>query len=180
MLPTLATRRGLALLLGLLCLALATLVYGELQGAERGPVRPAVAPPAAAAALLPQPAAASLSPIEAYDEVLQRPLFSATRRPPPAGAATNTLGTAEGFALIGIIIAEDGRAALIQHGRPPVLARLHEGQALEGWTVAAILPDRVVLEHDATQHELKLKDRPPETKTPAGPIAPPPRGETRR
>ena len=164
----LATRRGMALVLVALCLALGAIIYAEL-----GPARDATpAAPAAAAAgdpapaLPPQPSSFTLPPIETYAEVAQRPLFSPTRQPPPPEAAQDALGKSSGFALIGIIIVEDGRIALIQHGRPPVLARLKEGQVVEGWTVQSILPDRVMLQHGATEHELKLRDRPAQPRQP--------------
>jgi general secretion pathway protein N len=101
--------------------------------------------------------------------VLQRPLFAETRRPPPPEAAQDTLGAADGFTLLGTIIAGDGKSALIRYGRPPKLARVGEGQAVEGWTVREILPDRVLLEHGAARRALKLVDHPG-----APPIARPP------
>lgn len=160
MMPPLASLRGMALLLSLLCLMLGATLYRELGGGSApGAVAPA-ALPAAAAPLPPAPAAAGLPPLGAFAEVLQRPLFAETRRPPPPEAAQDTLGAADGFTLLGTIIAGNGKSALIRYGRPPKLARLGEGQAVEGWTVREILPDRVLLEHGATRRALKLVDRP--------------------
>lgn len=160
MIAPVTTGRGVALVLGALCLALGATLYRELDGASRPPVAAPAAAPAAAAPLPPEPAAAALPPLGAYADVVQRPLFAPTRRPPPPEAAQDLLGAAEGFALLGTVIADDRRSALIRYGRPPRLARLGEGQAVEGWTVRTILPDRVLLEHGATRRELTLRDRP--------------------
>jgi general secretion pathway protein N len=115
-----------------------------------------------------------LPPIERFAEVTRRPLFSPTRQPPPPEAVKDTQGNPNNFALLGIIIADGGRVALIEYGRPPALARLKEGQAVEGWTLQSILPDRVVLQHGATEQEVKLKDRAGQPAQPRQPGAVPP------
>jgi general secretion pathway protein N len=171
----LATRSGIALLLAVLCLVLAVVVYHELAGTESqvaagpGPVVAGGAPP-----LPPQPVFAPLAPFETFAEVIRRPLFSPTRQPSPE-AVKETQGNAN-FALLGVIISDDGKIALVQHGRPPAMTRLTEGQAVEGWTVQSILPDRVMLRHGATEQEIKLKDRPAQPAQPRQPAAPPARG----
>lgn len=179
---TLATRPGLALLLGLLCLGLGVIVYRELD-ATGGEVAAGPAPVAAGAAppLPPQPASAPLPPLEAFAEVVRRPLFSPTRQP-PSEAVKDTQGNAGNFALLGIIISNGVRVALLQHGRPPATARLKEGQGVDGWTIQSILPDRVVLQNGAAEQEIKLKDRPQQPPQPPQPrqparAEPPPRGE---
>ncbi|MGO8914491.1 MAG: hypothetical protein ACLQJR_01125 [Stellaceae bacterium] len=169
----LADRRGAALLLGALCGGLAVLVATELAGA---PDASTTAPSPAAATtppLPPLPAAFRLPPLASYAEVAERPLFSATRQKPPAEPGQDLLGKSGSFVLLGVVISEAGRAALVQHGHPVEIARVSEGQAVEGWTVQSILPDRVVLEHGATEYELKLKDVPAAA---PGTPRPPPRG----
>jgi general secretion pathway protein N len=171
----LAGRHATALALGALCVVLAAIIGLELAGggdaATASPPAVAAPPPAA----LPSPPAAfKLPPLATYAEVTRRPLFSATRQPPPPEAGQDLLGKSSSFVLLGIILAPDDKAVLIQHGHPAEIARLHEGQAVEGWTVQSILPDRITLQHGASEVELKLRDRPG---TPGLPGAPrPPRG----
>lgn len=163
----LAGRHATALALAALCVVLAATVGLELAGGGEAATAalPAVAAPASAALPAP-PASFKLPPLASYAEVTERPLFTATRRPRPPEAGQDLLGKSSGFVLLGIILAPDDKAVLVQHGHPAEIARLKEGQAVEGWTLQSILPDRITLQHGATEVELKLKDRP-------GPPGPP-------
>jgi general secretion pathway protein N len=164
----LLTGRGVALILGLVCLALAAFLDRELGGA---PPEIAAAPAAPAPSpVLSKPEAARLPPLSVYGEVLRRPLFSETRRTPPE-AASGLADSAEGFVLRGVVIDGDGKFALIEHGRPAALARLGEGQSIDGWTLRSIEPDRVLLADGTVQRELKLRDRPSAARRPALPPA---------
>jgi general secretion pathway protein N len=172
-----ATRPGVALLLSALCLAFGGVIYYELgMAGGEAPTAPMPAVGGTAPPLPPQPASSALPPIESFAEVTRRPLFSPTRQPPPPEAVKDTQGNPNNFSLLGIVIADGGRVALIEYGRPPALARLKEGQTVEGWTLQSILPDRVVLQHGATEQEVKLKDRAGQPAQPRQPGAvPPPR-----
>ncbi len=153
-------RRRAPLVLAALAAALGVLIY-----VESGP--PAIELPANAAAgserraEAPGPDAAgfTMPPLRSFAEVLARPLFSPTRRPAlDAQAASDAQSS--GFTLVGIVIAAGERRALIEHGQPPRLERVVEGQELDGWTVDAIQPNAVALRR-ADQHvELKAKDAP--------------------
>src|SRR5579883_792318 len=154
-------RSGAILLMIVLCLALASIAYRELMApADEVQTVSRFSAPASQRAALPKPddAAFALPPIETYAEVTERPLFSPTRRPPPPEAIPENIGNAGNFVLLGIVISDGSQTALIQHGRPPTLARLAEGQALEGWTVQSISANSVTLQNAGTQHTLKLKD----------------------
>jgi general secretion pathway protein N len=166
-----ATRPSAVVILGMLCIAFGVVIYYELGMA--GDKTPAAPLPVVAGStvppLPPQPASSTLPPIESFAEVTRRPLFSPTRQPPPPEVVKDTQGNSTTIALLGIIISDDGRIALIEYGRPPALARLKEGQAVEGWTLQSILPDRIVLQHGTTEQEVRLKDR---AGTPAQPHQP--------
>lgn len=155
----LADRRGAAVGLAALCCALAGIVAVELGGEAGGSTPPPLAT-APLRPLPPLPAAFDLPPLASYAEVAERPLFSPARRKPPEAAGQDLLGKSSSFVLVGIVISGSGRVALVQHGQPAEMARLGEGQAVEGWTLQSILPDRVVLQHGASEVELKLKDLP--------------------
>jgi len=173
----LAGRATVAALLAAVCAMLAGAVWIEIAGAVDDPAAPAAAPAAAPPlALPPARATFALPPFTAFAEVAERPLFSATRQPPPAEAGQELLGKSSSFVLLGIILSEEGKAALLRHGQQAELARLKEGQVVEGWTVQTILPDRIVLQHGATEVELKLKDHPAAPATPHLQRQPIPRG----
>jgi general secretion pathway protein N len=165
------------LLLAAGCVALIGIVYVELDA-------PDIEPPAkAAVAAAPEPQkppaenlSFSMPPLRNFAGVLSRPLFSETRRPP-----RQTVGAAEmrdaNFNLVGTILSAQERHALVEHGQPPRLERVSEGQDVDGWTVEQILPDRVIFGRGDTRVEIKPKDVsrgvPPPRRAAAGaPISP--------
>lgn len=157
--PRLSGRRAPLLLLAL-CLALAGVIYVEL---DRPPLeavaKAAPAPPAEAAGTSRAGPGFSMPPLRRYSEVRERPLFSETRRPAiDAGPAIDPRSSA--FNLVGIVISAHERRALIEHGQPPHLERLSEGQDIDGWTVESIESDRVVLARADLRLEVKPKDGP--------------------
>jgi general secretion pathway protein N len=156
----LAPQRSLPVLLGLLCLGLAVLASSELQdGQDASSVPAPPAPPAKAAAPGAAPAAFSLPPLQSFAVVTERPIFAPDRK--PAQAASETAGAWSSFVLAGVIITPQSREALVLHGKPATVAHLQEGQALEGWTVTSIYPDRVVLRDGLDEHELRLVPKAP-------------------
>jgi len=142
------------------CLWLGRTVYGELNHgvgdvATRAPAPlPTSLPPTAAGG---PHAGYALPPLQGFARITERPLFSPSRRPP--ANRPESLGQLSSFFLDGVVISPTDRTAVVEHGRPPVLAHVVVGQAIDGWTVASILPDRIVLRHGETEHELKLRDK---------------------
>ena len=160
-------RSNLVLPLLTVCAALAVAVY--LQGSAELALPDD--PSGAAAALEPalelsDEPAFRMAPIERFSETVTRPLFMSTRRPPEPGApaaavperATSALPA---FEVSGIVISPRARLALLARGRSREVIRVSEGELIEGWVVRSILPDRVILEQNGTQQELKLKDKAP-------------------
>lgn len=152
--------RRAPLVLAALAVALGALIYFE-----SGP--PPVELPASAAAVpdraadppLSDTASFAMPPLRSFAEVVARPLFSSTRRPSLETSAGDARSS--GFTLVGIVIAPGEHHALIEHGQPPRLERVVEGQELEGWTVEAIAPDAVAFRRADQRLELKAKDTPP-------------------
>ncbi|HUB96169.1 MAG TPA: hypothetical protein VL993_09640 [Stellaceae bacterium] len=99
---------------------------------------------------------ASPPPLDAYKAVLDRPLFARTRRPLPPRATEEAVIDASTFALAGITISGAVRIAVMRHGTPPVISHVTEGQSIDGWTIARIADDRVLLRHGATDHTIRL------------------------
>lgn len=92
-------------------------------------------------------------------EILERPLFSPSRQPPdnaPMGEAAKTEkeplklpGRLEGTAVLPGI-----REALFEREGDKPLA-VKEGQTIDGWTIASIQPDRVILRSDDGEQIVK-------------------------
>ena len=168
-----------AFLVFLLCVALglAAVVYAELtQGAESAATGEVVedaageAPPRGTRANI---VGFALPRLASFAGVTERPLFSATRHPPPPQASQEAIKESGTLALEGVILSKAERLALISHGLPPTRSRVPEGQAVEGWTVVEIRPDGIVLQRDATRQELRLRDKPPRQRKLPVPLAPP-------
>jgi hypothetical protein len=122
-------------------------------------VAPLSAPgPAAEAAQTPPPAPAiaDLAPLATFPAVFERPLFSPSRRPPPNEKAP-VLGTggAERYRLLGLMTAGQTRRALLADGSRRF--EIAEGAAFDGWIVARIEQDRVVLSSPSGETELRLR-----------------------
>ncbi len=157
------TRRRPTLLLFALCLALGYHVWRTL---EAGPIAidADAAPTPSAAAVVDTPEALTeLPPIDSFAETVARPLFMATRRPPepeevevvvePVASIERNL-----FNLLGVVISEDERVALVTRRRGGDFLRLVVGQHIDGWLVVAIKPDSMTLSRDDETEVLKLTD----------------------
>jgi hypothetical protein len=123
-------------------------------------VRAAASPPAQATA----PALPSLPPLASYATIVERPLFSPSRR--PALGARTALGPSieSRYRLVGIIAAGPKKKALVAEGARRV--EIAEGDTLDGWTVAAIGKDRVTLTSPTGEAALKLSPAAEEVKKP--------------
>lgn len=141
----------------LVCTGLAGIVVLELSL----PFAPQVtaAPPAAP---LPEfarpPDPFEPPPRHLFAEIAARPLFSATRRPfvPESGAADNPQDANSAIELVGTLLTEQGRAALLQpqgENARWVLA----GERIAGWQVVTIERDRVRLRLDEEAKTLELR-----------------------
>lgn len=109
----------------------------------------------------------AMPPLSSYAAVLARPLFSSTRRPPvvEAGVADQPAD----FTLIGIIISPKERRALLSHGTPAKLEHVIEGQSIDGWTVTAIEPRRILLARRDNEVEIISGTKPRELAQPEPP-----------
>jgi hypothetical protein len=101
-----------------------------------------------------------MPPLASLREVVDRPLFSESRRPAPAEAPKEPAAKLPNLTLVGIFLSVDRRQALVERGQPPRVEWVSEHQKLDGWTVEAIGPDRIVLVRTDVRHEIVVKDRP--------------------
>lgn len=164
---------GPSLILVVICAALAYAVFLERQGVpvlERivfggGDIAPARLPPAVGREPAPgatgRPADLELPPVDEFSEIAERTLFNATRRPietPPAAVKVQVISPSN-FSLIGILISDGERMALIRRGGAGDYLRVRVGQQVDGWSINNIVPDRVVIKKGNIEEELILKDR---------------------
>jgi hypothetical protein len=167
------TPRILRLGLTSLCIGLAAVIAGEIYFALPDYGTQAAEPERNAAARIGILAPPNIDADVA--EILERPLFSQNRAASPAASAEET---DEGKGpqqlqrrLSGVMISPDGREALFQHdGEKPVAVKL--GGQIDGWTVASVEPDHVVLKSGIGQLIVNLANG-------AGASRPAPRAQAR-
>ncbi|MEE8534687.1 MAG: hypothetical protein V3S45_01505 [Kiloniellales bacterium] len=130
------------------CCGLVWVIYQQLAAAP-GPSLPGDPRGVQVASVpeLPPEADFSMPPIDTFDAILLRPIFSPTRSPPSeAGPAEEVVGGDLSFALKGIIIGSNERVALFRPNDGTKIVRVSQGSRLAGWTVVAIEPNQVTLE----------------------------------
>ena len=90
-----------------------------------------------------------------FAEIVERPLFWSSRRPPFEQAAVTTAPGLD-YSLFGVVISTDAPVALLkpEAGGDPI--RVQVGEALSGWTVARIESDRVLMRQGGMERELTL------------------------
>lgn len=90
-----------------------------------------------------------------YAAIVERPVFSPTRRP-PSDAATEAAAPTLDFSLFGVVSSAGDQSALIKPSAGGEPVRVKEGEDFSGWTVARIASDRILVRHDAMERELLL------------------------
>lgn len=150
--PFLAALAGIAALLAVVLMAeLGSGAGDRTRIAASAPPRVAASP----AKLLP-PVPATV-PERAYPETGARPLFTPTRRPAPAVAATPAAQMAKGqFTLQGVMIAGAQRTAFLREKSSGKIHRVDKGRQVKGITVAEVEAEKVTLAQDGEKEELAL------------------------
>jgi len=145
----------------LICAALGALIVGQLRGGERAATGPA-SPPAAAESASPAMPRFDLPPLEAYAELLERPLFSSTRRPVETdGEVAQVAVTSQGLdvGLTGVIVGDDSKVAIIMPRNAAKPVRLNEGQRFEGWILSEVDPEGVIFRQGTRAQILELNHK---------------------
>ena len=173
-----------SLLAGTVAVLVLALVLLQWQDAD-APIATPVPRAASGAATLPASktmAAITLDPAE-ESIVLERPLFSPTRRPPPPPPPPSSATAAGGgatkpsvpepppmnFTLVGIVRDPTSSLALLQPTNGKRVMSLRAGQALDGWMLVSIGIDSASFRNGAAVRELALDYRraPPPLPPPA-------------
>ena len=145
-----------------LCLALAGMIFFELQG------DPAVAPqsttpaPVAAAPAVPAHAVIRVPPLASFAAVVERPLFSSTRRLVPVqvkAARTDPALDLRHLVLTGVlIVGPDNQLAIVLDRSRREHVRVRKGGTIAGWVLAEVRVDGVTLRRGAATHEMTLHE----------------------
>ena len=109
----------------------------------------------------------SLPPLASLDQTIQRPLFSATRRPPepeareaapaPEVAAPARETPLPATELSAVIMYGDTKVALLKNPDGGGVVRKRVGEEIGGWRLDSIDTLNVVLQNGANRHELLLR-----------------------
>ena len=103
-------------------------------------------------------------PPEAFSVIGERPLFVASRRPfKPRSEPSPVKRMKEtkplSAKLVGVVLGEQGRFALVRRFEQPKTERLTLGQTMDGWRLEALEPDRAVFYRGDQIQILQLHDR---------------------
>ena len=149
--------------LAALCGGLGWLAYEAYEAPPAEPpvqVATAAGPPDAATAPSFRPF--RMPPQQRFSELVERPPFVQSRRPPEIAAQPEVRREAPRrdlkLTLIGVILQPNQQYALVQRPGKKEAQRLARGEKIDGWQVEGILPDRVVLSQAKEVVELELKD----------------------
>ncbi len=145
-------------LLLLVCTALAWVIYGQLAAAPslEGAAHGSTATVPTTVPELPPEPQFSMRPMEDFQVILERPIFSPSRRPPLAESVEVPLmQSGVAFTLKGILIDENQRIALFRSKSSDKVVRLREGDEIEGWTLVRIEADHVTLARGGIETDLE-------------------------
>lgn len=119
------------------------------------PPVPATRPLATVPASAPAPALAPLPPLASFSAIVERPLFSPSRRPPPGATTASGPLVASRYRLLGVVATGPKKRAFLADGARHV--DIAEGDRLDGWTVKQIGADSVLLSSPEGEAVLQLK-----------------------
>jgi hypothetical protein len=169
---------GTAIVLALVAAGCAAALDQQLgEPAERPLAAATPAVPTLSLPALEEPALV-VPPLAAYAPVVERPLFSPTRRPPVAAAPSPAVAPARGgeLTLRGVVLSPHKRIALIETEGAPEPRWLAEGETLQGWTVEEVHAGHIVLSDAGATRQLALRwEATPGSVTRRARSTPPPR-----
>lgn len=100
-----------------------------------------------------------VGPVSDYSVVSERPLFTSDRRPFVfvAEAAPVVAGPRAEFELTAVIITNATQIALLRSSLAPAVQRVTLSETIDGWTLADVTPDSVVLRRGAESVTVPLR-----------------------
>ncbi|TYL91733.1 hypothetical protein FXB40_27835 [Bradyrhizobium rifense] len=150
---------------------------GPAESVDVGAVRPIARP----APSKPAPRGNPLwsVPLSALTGTQERPIFSATRRPPPRAVAAAPAEEAKTapppkpveapppLMLVGAVVGEGDAIAILVNRTDQKIVRLRQGESLDGWSLASVQPREVTFKRGDRSEVLALQ-RPDGSPAPAG------------
>ena len=137
-------------------LALGWLIYQQLTGAPNPEALARIQPDQVPALEeLPPELQFTMAAIEDFESVLERPLFSPSRRPAEEGAAPNVEQEFD-YTLKGVLIDIEARIALLYHKGGAGTVRQAEGTMIDGWLLKEVEADFIVVERNGEEEIVEL------------------------
>lgn len=157
---------GIAIALGFTTAAFAFGVGRGVHWDDAAPPEPL--PPVRAAAM------PKTTPLANYNEVWQRPLFMADRKPVAVAGGDDNASNIGDLELTGIIVTPGLRMALLRDRDKGATVRVKEGAALQDghWTLASLTPRSAIFDNGGQRRELTLKVAAPDPLANAKPGVP--------
>lgn len=147
-------------LLVVICLVMGAMVAIEAANPPQLDRQPVTTPPEA---VLPDnlesPPAGNfaLPPLDAYSEIVERPLFISSRRPPEEPEVVEQKQPGEvSFTLLGVAVTPERNLALLQIDGAGKVARMEVGEEVNGWQLEAVHADGIVLRKNETIKNVPL------------------------
>ena len=129
------------------------------MGAISGPIAPTDNVSAKAVPAVPTVLHYDMGPIDRFSATIERPLFVATRRPPgdePMPTAAAPAVEPLDLILKGVIISGVGGIAILSEASGGGKLTMAQGKQYKGWTLAEILPERVIFRRGNQEQSLAL------------------------
>ena len=98
-------------------------------------------------------------PLEHFRAIVERPLFSPTRRPPPSSAGEPDSGARQ-FQLKGVVVSAREQHALIVSQSTGKSYRVRTGDVVEGWRVERITAQSAAFTKDGVETLVRLVPNP--------------------
>ncbi len=104
-------------------------------------------------------------PIEQFSAIVERPIFTATRRtarrqPVAPSAPASSAGLILGrYQVVGVVVTPGNRRVLLKRVGGAETIRLKEGEEIDGWTLVNVTRDDVVLESGGRREKIEVRDK---------------------
>lgn len=147
------------------------------ESVDVGTVRPIVRPAPAASKPAPRGNPLWSVPLSALTGTQERPIFSATRRPPPRAVAAapaeethapppKPVEAPPPLTLVGAVVGEGDAIAILVNRTDQKVVRLRQGESLGGWSLTSVQPREVTFKQGDRSEVLALQ-RPDGSSAPA-------------
>ncbi|MCP3445703.1 hypothetical protein [Bradyrhizobium sp. CCGUVB14] len=152
-------------------------VSSPAESVDVGAVRPIARPAPAASKPAPRGNPLWSVPLKALTGTQERPIFSASRRPPPRAVAAapadevhvppppKPVEAPPPLMLVGAVVGEGDAIAILVNRTDQKIVRLRQGETLDGWSLASVQPREVTFKQGDRSEVLALQ-RPEGTSVP--------------